>query len=121
MDPLARGENWALVPEWCKDGCQVATARQMLAAAEKLVGRRMNGEIVSQALWCDQGNHPFSARDPKSEHWERQVTNDKGEKQTVPWDVCGKCMTGINNRLAAIEAEVAAAPKQERMPNDYPA
>ena len=98
----------------------------MLATAEKLIGRRANGEIVSQALWCDQGNHPFSARDPKSEHWERQITNAAGEKQTVPWDVCGQCMTGINNRMAALEAEVAAAPPpqytaQRDGMRDYPA
>jgi len=82
-------------------------ARRMLAAAERLAGRTREGKIVSQALWCDQGDHPFSARDPKAEHWERQVKGDDGQTVIVPWDVCGKHMAAINNRLAQIEAEVS--------------
>jgi hypothetical protein len=88
----------------------LAQARTMLAQAQQLVGRTVKGEIVSQALWCDQGNHAFSGRDPKSEHWERKVKNADGELITIPWDVCGEHIAAINNRLAAIEAEVAAAP-----------
>jgi len=103
------GMEWRMVPAACADGCMLAQARQMLATAQKLVGRTANGEIVSQALWCDQGGHAFSARDPKSEHWERQVTDPKThEKTTIPWDVCGEHMAQIDNRLAQMEAEQAA-------------
>lgn len=104
---MVAGHDWALVPEECKAGCKLAEARALLAAAEKLVGKTIKGETVSQALWCDQGGHAFSARDPKSEHWTREVKNDKGEIVSVPWDVCGQHMSAINNRLAALEAEIA--------------
>ena len=100
------GHDWALVPEECKAGCKLQEARQLLAAAEKLVGKTIRGETVSQALWCDQGGHAFSARDPKSEHWTREVKNDAGELVKIPWDVCGTHMSAINSRLAALEAEI---------------
>jgi hypothetical protein len=89
----------------------------MLIQAERLVGRTANGEIVSQALWCDQGGHAFSARDPKSEHWARTVTDPKtGEKAEVPWDVCGLHMAAIDSRLAQLEAEAAAPPAPRQPP-----
>lgn len=105
-----RGVDWALVPAECQPGCKLAEARKLLAQAQKLAGRTAEGEIVSQALWCDQGEHAFSARDPKAEHWERQGTDPAtGKKVTVPWDVCGTHMDAINKRMAAIEAEVGGA------------
>jgi hypothetical protein len=103
-----------LHPQCAAGGCKLPEARRLLVAAEKLTGRATNGEIVSQALWCDQGNHAFSARDLKSEHWERQVKDAKGVTIVVPWDVCGDHMMGINNRLAALEAEISSG-------NDHPA
>ncbi len=110
MGPV-EGHEWCLVPHECAGGCKLAEARKLLASAQKLVGRTAEGAIVSQALWCDQGGHAFSARDPKAEHWERQGQNDKGEKITIPWDVCGEHMAAINARMAAIEAEIGPVPK----------
>lgn len=119
MTPASWEETgWIRAPMACRDGCKLADARKMLAQAERLVGRSREGKPVSQALWCDQGNHPFSARDPKAEHWERQVKNDAGETITVPWDVCGRCMGGINQRLATMEQEIAA---QQQQPAAAPA
>lgn len=115
--------DWRRVPKACMDGCQLTEARKLLVTAERLVGRTTEGKTVSQALWCDQGDHAFSARDPKSEHWERQVKNDKGENVTVPWDVCGQHVAAINERLAAMDAEVqqrAKAPAAQIPPADSP-
>jgi hypothetical protein len=102
----------------CADGCRLDQARQlhreaqgMLNQAQKLAGRTTEGKIMSQALWCDQGDHPFSARDPKAEHWERNGTGKDGSKVMIPWDVCGKHMEAINGRLAAMEAEMGALPR----------
>jgi hypothetical protein len=96
----------SLHPQCAVGGCKLPDARKLLAAAERLAGKNARGEIVSQALWCDQGGHAFSARDPQAEHWERQVKNDKGEPVVIPWDVCGRHMAGINTRLAAMEREI---------------
>lgn len=99
----------SLTPQCATTGCKLREAQAILTQAERLVGKNSRGEIVSQALWCDQGDHAFSARDPKAEHWERQATDpDSGKKVTVPWDVCGQHMQAINGRLAQIEAEVTS-------------
>jgi hypothetical protein len=84
-------------------------AKQMLDQAEKMTGRTVTGEIVSQALWCDQGNHSFSARDLKAEHWERQIKDGGGNRITIPWDVCGTCLAKMGptpaSPVAAIEVD----------------
>jgi hypothetical protein len=83
----------------CRDGCQLeqarslhASAKYMLDQAQRITGRTAEGEIVSQALWCDGGNHAFSARDLKAEHWERRIKDSDGNALTIPWDVCGACL-----------------------------
>lgn len=104
-------DHWALVPDACADGCKLADAQRLLTQAAKLAGRTSEGEIMSQALWCDQGGHAFSARDPQAEHWERNATDPQtGKKVMVPWDVCGEHMKAINGRMAAIEADIKAHP-----------
>lgn len=83
-------------------GCQLQKAQTIFTQAQKaleqmerLAGRTREGKPLSQALWCDAGEHAFSARDPKSERWERQVKNDEGTTITIPWDVCGECLGGM--------------------------
>ena len=85
----------------CRDGCQLSQARVLYARAQtvldnaqQLAGRTIEGKPMSQALWCDAGEHPFSARDPKAERWDRTMKNDDGETITIPWDVCSDCLQG---------------------------
>jgi hypothetical protein len=113
-------------PHPCRAGCQLGEARSTLVQAgrimeqaQRLAGRTQEGTIVSQAMWCDQGQHAFSARDPKAEHWERNGTDPvSGKKVTVPWDVCGEHMQAINGRLAALEAETNPGHAIPGSPND---
>lgn len=105
----------------CADGCRLQEARALLAQAnaaladaERLAGRTRKGEIiVSQALWCDQGNHPFSGRDRQAEHWERSTRDGDGNPVTLPWDVCGPCLQGMASAAAkpaaALDAPAAAS------------
>lgn len=86
-------------PHPCRAACQMEQARTLYARAQavldqaqRLAGRTTEGEPVSQALWCDQGNHAFSARDLKAEHWERRVKDSDGQPIVIPWDVCGTCL-----------------------------
>jgi hypothetical protein len=104
----------SLHPQCAAGGCKLPDARKLLAAAERLAGKNARGEIVSQALWCDQGGHAFSARDPQAEHWERQAKDKDGATVTIPWDVCGEHMTALNSRLAAMEREIGSG-------SDHPA
>lgn len=72
-------------------------AEHILEQARSLAGHSETGETVSQALWCDAGEHAFSARDPKRENWQRTMRNEEGEEVTVPWDVCGECLQGAGS------------------------
>lgn len=99
-------------PQCAASGCLLPEARRLLATAQE-IAKMKERTPVSQALWCDQGNHPFSARDPKKEHWDREGPNpaykpgsDRDETIKIPWDVCGNCVGQINARMAAIEAEM---------------
>lgn len=86
-----------------------AQAQGMLDQAQKMTGRTAEGEIMSQALWCDQGTHAFSARDLKAEHWERRIKDGDGNSIVIPWDVCGACLAKMGptqvSPTAAIEAD----------------
>lgn len=105
-----------LHPQCVASGCLLPEARRLLATAQE-IARQKGRTPVSQALWCDQGNHSFSSRDPKREHWDREVPNpsykpggDSDEMLKIPWDVCGACVAQINVRMAAIENEMRQAP-----------
>lgn len=84
------------------DGCQLAAARKIMDQAEALVkeaeyqnyratmGRTME-DMMSQALWCDSGEHAFSERDPDRQHLERTALDQAGNQITEPIDICGSC------------------------------
>jgi hypothetical protein len=82
--------------------CQLARAQVTLNQAQNLIrraeemrGRSLDGKVImSQALWCDAGEHAFTSRDPKREHWQRTLRDENGEEIEIPWDVCGPCATG---------------------------
>ena len=53
-------------------------------------------ESMSQAIWCDKGDHAFSAKDPGREHYTstRNVTEgSRVTQRTVEMDICGRCMS----------------------------
>jgi len=95
-------------PDCQRSGCQLAAARVLLVqaqqmaeyadraldGAQRLAGRTTEGERMSACLWCDAGEHPFSARDPESEVWKRKIKTSDGQTVEIDWDVCGPCKTG---------------------------
>lgn len=97
-------------------------AQELLAEAERLRGQDANGRtIMSQALWCDAGEHAFSARDPKREHWQRTLRGDDGEEIQIPWDVCSQCLGGdskpgfnMSERHAIMTGQVPGAADPSR-------
>lgn len=60
---------------------------QMLA--EKKETERKKRE-VSQALWCDRGEHAFSAKDRGKMRVTVTIVNNDGEDVDEIQDVCGK-------------------------------
>lgn len=90
---------------------------------------------MSQALWCDIGNHAFSAKDPDREHY----TQTKKRKQNVgnsygtavyqdqtditdELDVCGPCVARqglFSGPQDSIPAKAVAAPGLEEEGNRF--
>jgi hypothetical protein len=55
---------------------------------------------MSEVLWCDRGNHLFSANDPELKTWtERQsyLEQQAGAKPARN-DICGPCQVHTNGR-----------------------
>jgi hypothetical protein len=49
---------------------------------------------MSQAVWCDQGGHAFSSKDPGKRHFSETRTVDDGfrvSQVTADMDICGPC------------------------------
>jgi hypothetical protein len=51
---------------------------------------------VSEMLWCDRGNHPFSANDPGRTVFTEQVNfvDAQAGKHATRVDTCGPCNKG---------------------------
>jgi hypothetical protein len=50
---------------------------------------------MSNALWCDQGGHPYSERDPKRQHFTRSEYDEDGNSISAQFDICGPCAVKI--------------------------
>jgi hypothetical protein len=73
--------------------------------------------LMSQALWCDPGDHAFSAKDPDAQQFERKYKDpESGEIRTDVINVCGvhladsfrgalAPMTADQRRIRALEHE----------------
>lgn len=46
---------------------------------------------MSQALWCDATEHPFSARDAERQRISITVFDDNGQEVLEARDFCGPC------------------------------
>lgn len=69
---------------------------------------------MSQAIWCDQGGHAFSSKDPGKRHFSETRTVDDGlrvSQVTAEMDICGPCSE--SSFLAQTPALTA---KQDQVP-----
>ena len=63
----------------CFNNCTFVKAQYLLEQVQSL----SKGIVeMSRAMWCDQGNHAFSERDPGKRHFTETMTVD-GKEQTV--------------------------------------
>lgn len=52
---------------------------------------------MSKAVWCDQGGHAFSERDPGRRHFSETAFDEDGEPtDTYIFDLCGKCASKMS-------------------------
>lgn len=87
------GRNWvASAHPVCTNGrCQWWEAVQILAQAKEIIEEHTGRSRMSQALWCDQGGHAFSERDPGRQRISVQVLDDDGVEQAESRDLCSEC------------------------------
>jgi hypothetical protein len=90
----------ACSPQCSAGGCQFDRAAQMLAKAQQALEAtkrlmrvdQTGGRTLSAAMWCDIGQHAYSANDPKAEMWTKKVRDDEGRWVERMLDVCGQCV-----------------------------
>lgn len=71
-------------------GCMLGSAAGLLQQARDVI--ESNGRTgMSAALWCDQGGHAFSERDPGRQRISVTVLDDEGEEKQEARDLCGSC------------------------------
>jgi hypothetical protein len=76
----------------CVNGrCQWRQATEILAQARQYVEQHTGRSSMSQAMWCDQGGHAFSERDPGRQRITVAVLDDDGAEQEETRDLCGDC------------------------------
>jgi len=70
-------------------GCQLHAAQRTLDQAREIIETRNH---MSQALWCDQGGHAFSERDPGRQRITVNTLDEVTDQETqVSKDFCGEC------------------------------
>jgi len=77
-------------------GCQLTEARQILAQARSIMEKvQILTTQATQALWCEQGEHAFSAKDPAV-----RVITVSGPDGEESHTICGKCTLTIGRQQA---------------------
>lgn len=72
----------------CQLGTELARLQQKVQEAEQLIGGM---SAMSQALWCDPGDHAFSGRDPERSRYTRtHVDPATGDEKVEVFDTCGE-------------------------------
>jgi len=108
--PAMGDEVLAATPACIRQGCQFSQASRVLDQAHHALTQETRYSM-SQALWCDQGGHAFSERDPGRQRIAVSVLNEETEQEErVTKDFCGECAksagltTGRRTRPQAIQA-----------------
>jgi hypothetical protein len=68
--------------------CQLEGAQKLLDRARDVLESRNN---MSAALWCDQGGHAFSERDPGRQRITVNTLDEDEREVQVAKDFCGEC------------------------------
>lgn len=75
----------------CAGGqCMIGSARAFLVQAQQAI-EQTSRSSMSVALWCDQGGHAFSERDPGRQRIKVNTLDDNEVEVEVTKDFCGDC------------------------------
>jgi hypothetical protein len=95
----------------CREGCQMKTAQE-IADTSAMILSQMGRSSMSAAMWCDQGGHAFSERDPGRRRITMNVLDEEtGREITDTRDVCGGCVTasGLDKKKVTRPAVTGSA------------
>jgi hypothetical protein len=77
-------------PACLRSGCMLGSAAGLLQQARDIIEQHGRGSM-SAALWCDQGGHAFSERDPGRQRISVNTLDDNETETQVSKDFCGDC------------------------------
>jgi len=87
----------------CQYRAKIQEAQGLVDAAAAMIG---GIKKMSQALWCDHGEHAFSERDPGRKRVQETTLVD-GEERYQTADVCGPCNREVEATREAVRARRA--------------
>jgi hypothetical protein len=103
----------ACVANGCRAPELAALARHISDQAHVALGlldKRGEQMEPTRSLWCEQGDHSFSEKDPDMQVIAMQRKGPDGEKVTESRTTCGKCAAIVMNRIG--QAQNATVPAE---------
>lgn len=101
----------------CQGACQYYPLKDALDANQEVLRKIVGKEThMSAAVWCDRGEHAFSANDRGRKQLAEISVDDDGNEQTIRMDICGKCAATfkMSAPVAAIPASVPVQTSQSQ-------
>jgi hypothetical protein len=104
----------------CQQGCRAEELEGMLASTlnitQELLAQREKAEQMepTKALWCEQGGHSFSEKDPDFQVLTIQGKDKEGKPVSESRTICGPCAAKTKTNLgSARNAPVTELPDGE--------
>lgn len=106
-------------PVCCKQGCRAPELEAMLTSTlnvtqELLCTKEKEAQMEpTRALWCEQGGHSFSEKDPDFQVLTITGRDKEGKQVTESRTICGPCAAQTKTNLGSARnnpsAELAAS------------
>jgi hypothetical protein len=97
-----------------KQGCRAEELEAMLASTlnvtQELLREKEGKMEPTRALWCEQGGHSFSEKDPGMQVLSITGKNKEGDKVTESRTICGPCAEQTKTNLGGARNVPASLP-----------
>lgn len=116
QDGQRKAKSMSLHEECRKQGCKYLDACTLNFKAQELKNLS-EGKAMSQALWCDDHDGPFSAKDPDQQSVTRTTRDADGNEVQETYTMCGTC-SGVWALGVRRQREQARTPLAAPIPHD---
>jgi hypothetical protein len=93
------------VPNCRLNGCQAPELHAMLASTlnvtQELLAKKESAMEPTKALWCEQGGHSFSEKDPDLQVLSISGKDKEGKPVTESRTLCGPCASQAKVNLGS--------------------